>query len=191
MSNCLRHPKLQDYHIFMIMLDLQESWLQQLFRMSCSLAFIHLLGGDDGQTTELELESFSDKLIPPLSDMFYRSPSKIQILSDKCADAVKACQAGWSHCKDWFLMNGPVIDQILADSDSATPSRLTELRLPRRSFLDALERVQRRLPVLQQYQQVLQRVASGTRVPSASVAPMSQKRFRSDGMPYRDTPYML
>lgn len=163
-----RPLSLRDIHIWVIQLEAQASWLQQLFKMSRSLPYIHLLQGDENEgqpisSVELD-EGCCEK---PLLNMFYRSPSKIQILCDKCSDAIRCSQVATKQCSDWFSSNYRTLDEIERDERSVVTGdssvefidNRTSLRVSRQTFLTALERLQLRIPILLRYQKILQYVA--------------------------------
>lgn len=153
-------------------LDVQEityASTQRNFKPELQRAGEHL--------SNTKLPGGQSKLTTHLLGMYYKSPSKLQFLSERCQDLVRGCEQVWRQQKEWFAYHQHWIDRCMdiaaahqhSVSTSLQPAEETdnsevlsyviqELRLAERAFLSSLDKLQQRIPILQLYHRIIQRV---------------------------------
>lgn len=120
------------------------------------------------------------RLTTHLLQMYYKSPSKLQFLSERCHDLIKGCEQVWRQQKEWFTHYQHGIQCCLDLTEQVTTARddqnqdditdalalsIQELRLAKCAFLSSLDKLQQHVPLLQTYHRVLQRVLTQKTAP--------------------------
>lgn len=168
LTSALRPIGLSNVHIWIILFDIQDYWLRQLLGMSFSLAFIHLLDNERArEVSQSELEACCEE---PLLDMFYRSPSKLHVLHDKCLDAIRLCQTATKYCNEWLITNGATEEGLKPNDIESCREEASSIDginfyyacfcNSHKRLLASLYLLEQRGAILNQYQGILERVTS-------------------------------
>jgi hypothetical protein len=95
--------------------------------------------------------------------LYYKSPSKLQFYFERSQDLIKGSEQVIRRQRDWYAFYQGRIEEclkekFLVDDNENMQFCLQELALAEKGFLQALDKLQQRIPMLQAYQRTIQHV---------------------------------